>query len=130
MRSLAVLERWLGFTYPDAPQGPQAVLDPTNPWSKQERVIDLFLRAARAGPSARTQERPGDANSIVDADIQVGLGVLFYGNSDYIRARDCFEAALSVRPDDFLLWNRLGATMANGGSPEEAIHACAPASAR
>jgi peroxin-5 len=109
-------------------------------------VIDLFLAAAQAGPQSRSEGQLNDPNAIVDPDVQVGLGVLFYSNSDYERAKDCFESALSVRPDvsslvssiasrnssrltivwllqDFLLWNRLGATLANGGLPEEAIQA-------
>lgn len=62
-------------------------------------MIDLFLAAAQAGPQSRSEGQLNDPNAIVDPDVQVGLGVLFYSNSDYERAKDCFESALSVRPD-------------------------------
>ncbi|KAI6026335.1 hypothetical protein BKA83DRAFT_4241994 [Pisolithus microcarpus] len=40
---------------------------------------------------------------------------------DYSRALDCFLTALAVRPDDWLLYNRVGATMANSGRADEAL---------
>ncbi|KAL8287364.1 hypothetical protein RQP46_003816 [Phenoliferia psychrophenolica] len=116
LRALATLERWLSLAYPSISVPPASAS--AGPWDASNRVIDLFLGAARAGPDARVQGQSSELAN-VDPDVQVGLGVLFYSNSDYERAKDCFEAALS----DFLLWNRLGATLANGGMPEDAISA-------
>ncbi|GAA5977675.1 hypothetical protein JCM10908_005053 [Rhodotorula pacifica] len=122
LRALATLEKWLSIAYPSISL---PALDSTqirSPWDASNRVIDLFLAAAQAGPSSRTPGQSTDLG-IVDPDVQVGLGILFYSNSEYEKAKDCFEAALSMRPNDFLLWNRLGATLANSGHPEDAIQA-------
>ncbi|GAA5888768.1 hypothetical protein JCM5296_000098 [Sporobolomyces johnsonii] len=122
LRALATLEKWLSLSYPSIALPPPPTTAMRTPWDASNRVIDLFLAAAQAGPQSRAEGQT-DERGVVDPDVQVGLGVLFYSNSDYERAKDCFEAALSVRPNDFLLWNRLGATLANGGLPEEAISA-------
>ncbi|KAF8520423.1 hypothetical protein BU17DRAFT_89018 [Hysterangium stoloniferum] len=77
---------------------------------KREALVRCLMGLARVAP-----------NGEVDADIQTALGVLLNTDEDYQKAQDCFRAALSVRPDDWLLYNRVGATLANSGRAMDAV---------
>ena len=121
------LERWVGVKYPSLGVQPYDSRDDdeqigfTDRHVLHEKVTQLFLQAAQMNPSGQD----------VDVDVQVGLGVLFYGSEDYEKAVDCFTAALDSTQqgvmkregEEHLLWNRLGATLANSGRSEEAIEA-------
>ncbi|KAK5699421.1 Peroxisomal membrane signal receptor PTS1 [Elasticomyces elasticus] len=124
------LERWVSVKYPQlglTPQGLDEAVQAeeemgfTDRHQLHEKVTALFLEAAQLNPEGMD----------VDIDVQVGLGVLFYGSEDYDKAVDCFNAALDSAEtgtmkregEEHLLWNRLGATLANSGRSEEAIEA-------
>ncbi|CAK1355879.1 Peroxisomal targeting signal receptor [Cercospora beticola] len=120
------LERWVAAKYPQLGVTPRGVdveeeMGFTDRHQLHEKVTNYFLEAAQLNPEG------GD----VDVDVQVGLGVLFYGSEDYDKAVDCFTAALNSHQhgsmkregEEHLLWNRLGATLANSNRSEEAIEA-------
>ena len=112
--SHTMLLRWLQATHPDAeiPQTAWTSLQESS-WYSHQQVTQAFLDYARVQHS----------QGIVDADLQAGLGVLFYTSNMFDRAKDCFGAALSVRPTDYQLWNRLGSSLSNGNNHEESLGA-------
>lgn len=119
------LERWLSAKYPSIldPKDlqPPAEMGFTDRQQLHDKVTKLFIKAAQLSPDGEH----------MDPDVQVGLGVLFYGAEEYDKAVDCFQSALhsselgstNQQEQVHLLWNRLGATLANSGRSEEAIAA-------
>jgi peroxin-5 len=118
------LERWLATKYPSLikePLSSDAEMGFTDRHLLHEKVTNLYIQAAQLSPTGEQ----------MDPDVQVGLGVLFYGVEEYDKAVDCFGAALASTESGVsnsaaqlhLLWNRLGATLANSGRSEEAIDA-------
>jgi peroxin-5 len=81
-----LLRQWIETKYPQSvPKSPEAI-----EVDIQQQVADLFMRVAR---HQHEKKQP------LDADVQLGLGVLFYNQGDYDKAIDCFKTALSVRPN-------------------------------
>lgn len=114
--AFATLERWISTKYPqicDKARANHPSIDDEDRFSLNKRVTELFMKAAQLSPD----------HANMDPDVQMGLGVLFYANEDFDKTIDCFKAALSIKPDDAVLWNRLGASLANSNRSEEAVNA-------
>ncbi|KAI9028930.1 hypothetical protein CLU79DRAFT_736753 [Phycomyces nitens] len=77
---------------------------------RHDIITSLFLEAARSFPGKE-----------MDPDVQICLGILFTLAREHDKVIDCFKAALSSKPEDFLLWNKLGATLANSQDIEGAL---------
>lgn len=58
-----------------------------------------------------------------DAELHVCLGILKNLSHEFDEAAQHFQDALSFRQDDPKLWNKLGATLANGNRSKEALGA-------
>jgi len=80
-----------------------------NPYENHDTVIYMFMEAARI------------SQDDIDVNVHLALGVLFNMNYKFNEASECFKTALKIRPLDYQLWNKLGATLANDNRNEEAI---------
>lgn len=72
-----------------------------------EQVAGLFNEAAKLSPD--------------DADVHVVLGVLYNLSREFDKAIGAFRTALDLKPRDYSLWNKLGATQANSVQSADAI---------
>lgn len=73
------------------------------------QVSRLFIEASCMSPD--------------DVDIHIVLGVLYNLSREYDKAIESFQTALKLRPNDYSLWNKLGATQANSVHSADAIRA-------
>jgi peroxin-5 len=89
--SHTMLLRWFRARFPSytIPEETLNAMSTHSSWDIHTRLTDLFLNVARSQHN----------ENILDPEVQVGLGVLFYTNGEYDRAKDCFESALTVRPN-------------------------------
>jgi Flp pilus assembly protein TadD len=71
------------------------------------QVVRFFNEAAQMSPE--------------DADVHIVLGVLYNLSREYDKAIASFKTALQLKPQDYSLWNKLGATQANSVQSADAI---------
>ncbi|GET92646.1 peroxisome targeting signal 1 receptor, putative [Leishmania tarentolae] len=77
--------------------------------SRTREVRTLYEAAIEMNPS--------------DSQLFTNLGVLHNVAHEFDEAAECFRKAVALHADDPKMWNKLGATLANGGHPEQALEA-------
>ena len=113
--AFTILNKWIETKYPNIDTNisnsqhlSENEID--DPLSLNAKITKRFLKLANQLPQ-------------VDPDVQLCLGLLFYANDDFDKTIECFKTALKVNPNDELMWNRLGAALANSNRSEESIKA-------
>ena len=94
-------------------QGMEVLPDAFSDGSLMDEVMQLMVSAQK-----HASRDGGD-----DSDVQIVLGVLYNVSRDYTAAAEAFKRALVQRSNDYSLWNKLGATLANGSNSQEALPA-------
>ncbi|KAH8396255.1 hypothetical protein KR222_006525, partial [Zaprionus bogoriensis] len=79
--------------------------------NKLRDLQQVYLEAVRMQPAQ------------LDANLQEALGVLYNLSGEFDKAVDCYRTAVGVDPQNAKLWNRLGASLANGSRSVEAVEA-------
>ncbi len=105
--ALETLKGWIDH-HPSF-QGMKYTPDAYSDGTLMDEIMQLMLQA-----------REFDAT---DPDVHIILGVLYNVSRDFDSAVASLRQALSLRPDDYSLWNKLGATQANGNRGLEAMPA-------
>jgi len=58
----------------------------------------------------------------IDPDVHSALGLIYNLSYEHPKAIECFRMALREKPDDYQLWNKLGASTANSIEGKERAH--------
>ena len=95
--------------------------------------LDGATSAAASSPEKRERMALEEAKELLETAIEVdptqaadameALGVVCNVSREYDSAINHFKKAIDLRPDDYQLWNKLGATLANSNRSDEALPA-------
>lgn len=120
MSALGILNTWIETKYPDIGMSLKLEgfsMEHDTASIGGEDPIDIRGKILRKFQALKEQVTSSDP------DIELSMGLLYYSRDDFSSASRHFREALRENPTDYLMWNRLGASLANSGKPEEAIKA-------
>lgn len=118
-QALKMLIEWLRCNPKYSKIVPEAFHDNAEEALASSLIQDFDLREVQNLYLQAVQQNPAE----IDPEIQEALGVLFNLSAEFDKAADCFRSALSVSPHSAKLWNRLGASLANGNKAVDAVDA-------
>ncbi|KAG0671638.1 Peroxisomal membrane signal receptor PTS1 [Maudiozyma exigua] len=113
MSALTILNQWISTKYPDFEYIDHSILiDETLETNTklENKIENKFISLSEKLPQ-------------VDPDVELCVGLLYYSDDNYDATIEHFNKALAANPNDELMWNRLGATLANSNRSEESIAA-------
>lgn len=113
MSALTILNQWISTKYPDFEYVDHSIMiDETleSNTKLETKIKNKFISLSEKLPQ-------------VDPDVELCVGLLYYSDDNYDATIEHFNKALAANPNDELMWNRLGATLANSNRSEESIAA-------
>jgi tetratricopeptide (TPR) repeat protein len=131
-KALAHLSEWLDVRRQIASPSsdPVSQMDMDDVESSRQRSYGLASGSFVADELSQTEhsqlvrrmERIARDNP-ADVDVRIALGILYNLSRQYDLAAEALRMAVTLRPDDARLWNKLGATLANGNESDDALRA-------
>ena len=102
---------------------PSTTATTTTIGTSTDAAFDEVQRLLLSALDYQMQHNRNDQN--MTASVLEALGVVYNVSRDYDAAIDVLQQSCALRPHDYQLWNKLGATLANSGTErsEEALSA-------
>jgi peroxin-5 len=122
---LACLKQWITHN----PQYAQLEVDDlynggASATNELEQVQGLLLNALQQAVHHNNNDAATTTITTTTVpELEEALGVVYNVSRDYDAAVSSFRNALKQHPNDYSLWNKLGATLANSNQSEQALEA-------